>query len=817
MQSVTINSRVGKVAVLGAGVMGAQIAAHCINAKVPVILFDLPSKDDGSGKVNKNAIAQKAIDGLKKLKPSPLGISAQADLIQVANYEDDLELLKECDLIIEAIAERLDWKHDLYSKIAPFIAPHTILATNTSGLSITQLSEGFSGELKRRFCGVHFFNPPRYMHLLEIIPTKDTEPSILDALETFMTSTMGKGVVRAKDTPNFVANRVGVFSILAVFAEAKKYGLGFDTVDAITGSKLGRAKSATFRTSDVVGLDTMAHVIKTMENGLTNDPFSSIYKVPEVVEKLLAAGNLGQKTGAGFYKKAGKNILVFDAEKSNYIESSGSMDPAIERILKKPIAERLEMLRDADEPQAKFLWAIFRDIFHYIAVHLESIADSAREIDFAMRWGFGWNKGPFEDWQAAGWLKVANWIREDIEKGEALCKQALPEWVFNGAVATTGMVHSPAGSWSASENKYLQRSELPVYNKQRFRASLAGDNSADPKTAGQTLFENEGARVWIEDHAKDVVIVSFKSKMNTIGPDVMEALQKAVDLAEQSYPGVVVWQPTSLKLGAPGGPFSAGANLEAAMPLFMKHGANGIEPFVKSFQDTMMRLKYSQVPVVAAISGIALGGGCELLLQSAKRVVAIESYIGLVEVGIGLLPGGGGLKEAAIRAANGLALANGSTNYLDFIKTPFECAAMAKVSSSAHEAIQMGYLKPDDIIVANVHELLSQAQHQVKALSDSGYRPPLKKSIPVGGRSVISTVMGQLVNMRDGGFISEHDMFIAKRIIEVIAGGDVDAGTLVSEEWLLKLERQAFVELLGTAKTQERVMGLLQTGKPVRN
>lgn len=818
MQSVATQSpRIRKVAVLGAGIMGAQIAAHCINVNVPVILFDLPAKDDGSGKINKNAIAQKAIDGLKKLKPSPLGLSAQADLITVANYEDNLALLSECDLVIEAIAERLDWKHDLYSKIAPYIAPHAILATNTSGLSITDLSNGFSGELKTRFCGVHFFNPPRYMHLLELIPTKDTDPKILDALETFMTSTMGKGVVRAKDTPNFVANRVGVFSILAVFAEAKKYGLGFDTVDALTGSKLGRAKSATFRTSDVVGLDTMAHVIKTMENGLKADPFSAIFKVPEVVEKLLAAGNLGQKTGAGFYKKAGRNIQVFDGEKGEYIDSTGTMDPAIERILKKPIAERLEMLRDADEPQAKFLWAIFRDIFHYIAVHLDSIADSAAEIDFAMRWGFGWNKGPFEDWQAAGWLTVANWIKEDIEQGHALCKEPLPEWVFKSPVAVTGMVHSPAGSWSASQNQYCTRSTLPVYQKQIFKAALAGDGSPDPKTAGQTLFENEGARVWVDDKAKDVVIVSFKSKMNSIGPDVMEGLQKAVDLAEASYAGVVVWQPTSLKLGAPGGPFSAGANLEAAMPLFMKHGASGIEPFVKSFQDTMMRLKYSQVPVVAAISGIALGGGCELALQSAKRVVAIESYIGLVEVGIGLLPGGGGLKEAAIRAANGIALTNGGTNYLDFIKVPFECAAMAKVSSSAHEALQMGYLKADDIIVANVHELLSQAQHQVVSMSQAGYRPPLKKLIPVGGRSVISTVMGQLVNMKDGGFISEHDMFIAKRIIEVIAGGDVDAGTLVSEEWLLKLERQAFVELLATPKTQERVMGLLQTGKPVRN
>jgi 3-hydroxyacyl-CoA dehydrogenase len=811
------SSNIRQVAVLGAGVMGAQIAAHCINNKVPVILFDLPAKPGADGKpVSKNAISEKAIANLKKLKPAPLGLTNDADLIQVANYEDDLERLKECDLVIEAIAERLDWKHDLYEKVAPYIRSDAIFATNTSGLSITELSKGFSDELKKRFCGVHFFNPPRYMHLLELIPTSHTESPVLDQLETFMTKVMGKGVVRAKDTPNFIANRVGVFSILAVFAEAKKYGLGFDTVDALTGSKLGRAKSATFRTSDVVGLDTMAHVMKTMEQGLPNDPFAAHFKTPRVVETLITQGNLGQKTGAGFYKKVGKEIFVFDANSNQYVASTGSMEPLIERILKKPIAERLQLLRETDDPQAKFLWSIFRDIFHYIAIHLESIADTAREVDFAMRWGFGWNQGPFEDWQAAGWQQVASWVAEDIQKGEALCNAPLPAWVTQSAVATSGLVHTPEGSWSSKENRYVSRSNLAAYEQQCFKASIYGDGSVDARKAGQTIFENEGARVWVEDHQPKVLVISFKSKMNTIGPDVMEALQLAVDHAEKSYAGLVVWQPTSLKLGAPGGPFSAGANLEAAMPLFMKQGPAGIEPFVKSFQDTMMRVKYSQVPVVCAISGIALGGGCELSLHAARRVAAMESYIGLVEIGIGLLPAGGGLKEAAIRAAKGMQSVS-STNYLDFVKGSFENAAMAKVSSSAQEAFQMGYLQQGDIVVANVHEILAKAQEQVLSIYQSGYRPPLRSMIPVGGRSLISTVMGQLVNMRDGGFISEHDAFIAKRIIEVIAGGEVEAGTLVSEEWLLKLERQAFVELLATPKTQERIMGLLQTGKPFRN
>ena len=815
------NQPIRKVAVLGAGVMGAQIAAHCINTRVPVILFDLPTAAVEGKPVNKNAIALKALDTLRKLKPAPLGMAATADLIECGNYDDDLARLAECDLVIEAIAERLDWKHALYARVAPHIGPNAIFATNTSGLSITELSQGFSDALKQRFCGVHFFNPPRYMHLLELIPTVATDPAIVDRLEAFMTSTMGKGVVRARDTPNFVANRVGVFSILAVFAEAQKYGLGYDTVDALTGSKLGRAKSATFRTGDVVGLDTLAHVIRTMENGLKDDPFAALYTVPPVLEKLISSGRLGQKSGAGFYKKVGRDVLVLDAATDTYVPSAGAIEPLIERILKKPIGERFELLRESDDSQAQFLWAIFRDVFHYIAIHLESIADCAREIDFAMRWGFGWDRGPFEDWQAAGWTQVARWVQEDIDAGKALCSVPLPAWVTAGPVAERQAVHTPEGSWSAAQGSFIPRSTLPVYQKQVFRAALVGDGSPNPRTAGQTIFETTDLRAWIDPTPAaaghdEVLIVSFKSKMNTFSQDVLNGIARAVEIAEQSYAGLVIWQPTSLKLGTPGGAFSAGANLEAAMPLMMQGGPQGVEPFVKLFQDTMMRVKYAQVPVVCAVAGIALGGGCELVLQSARRVVAIESYIGLVEIGVGLLPAGGGLKEAAARAQRAMAAA-GSANYLDAIKGAFENAAMAKVSGSAHEALAMGYLSPDDIIVPNVHELLAQARHQVLAMHYAGWRPALPAPIAVGGRSIAATVMGQIVNLRDGGLISEHDAFIAKKIIDIMTGGDVDQGTLVSEEWLLKLERQAFCELLGHPKTMERVMGLLQTGKPVRN
>ncbi|MFJ2992550.1 3-hydroxyacyl-CoA dehydrogenase/enoyl-CoA hydratase family protein [Pandoraea sp. NPDC087047] len=805
---------VRKVAVLGAGVMGAQIAAHLVNAKVPVVLFDLPAKEGP-----KNGIVTRAVESLKKLSPAPFADKADAQYIEAANYEDDLEKLAGCDVVIEAIAERMDWKHDLYKKVSPHLAKHAIFASNTSGLSITELSEGFDADLKSRFCGVHFFNPPRYMHLVELIPTATTAPAILDQLETFLTSTLGKGVVRAKDTPNFIANRVGVFSILAVFAEAQKYGIAFDVVDDLTGSKLGRAKSATFRTADVVGLDTMAHVIKTMQDGLKDDPFAPTYATPPVLKALVEKGALGQKTGAGFYKKEGKVIKVLDPQSGEYVESGKKADEMVVRILKKAPAERLRLLRESTNPQAQFLWAVFRDVFHYIGVYLEQIADNAREVDFAIRWGFGWTTGPFEDWQAAGWKDIAQWVQEDIDAGKALSNAPLPKWVTSGKVAQAGGVHTAEGSYAPAKDAFVARSTLPVYQRQVFPASLVGESGADPRKFGKTIEENDAVRLWVDETPgqDDVLVVSFKTKMNTIGPDVIDGLTRAIDLAEQQYRGVVVWQPTSLKLGAPGGPFSAGADLEAAMPAFMMGGAKGIEPFIKKFQDGMMRVKYAQVPVVSAVSGIALGGGCELLLHSAKRVAALESYIGLVEVGVGLVPGGGGLKEAAIRAAEA-ATAAGSVQYLQFVTKSFTNAAMAKVSASALDARDMGYLKPTDTIVYNVHELLSVARNEARALAIAGYRAPLKPAgIPVAGRSGVSTIKASLVNMRDGNFISAHDFLIASRIAEAVCGGDVEAGSLVNEEWLLALERRAFIELLGTSKTQERIMGMLQTGKPVRN
>ena len=795
--------QVKKVAVLGAGVMGAQIAAHLVNVKVPVILFDLPAKEGP-----KNGIVSRAVDGLKKLKPAPLGVVEDAGLIQQANYEEHMELLKDCDLVIEAIAERMDWKLDLYKKIAPFLAPHAIVASNTSGLSITKLSEVLPEEIKPRFCGIHFFNPPRYMMLVELINTPTTQPQILDDLETFVTSNLGKGVVRAKDSPNFIANRVGIAGMLATMKEVSNFGLTYDVVDDLTGKKLGRASSGTFRTADVVGLDTMGHVIKTLQDTLSleTDPFYESFATPEVLKTLLEMGNLGQKSKAGFFKKVGRDILRFDLATKDYVPAGEKADEVYTRMLKKPAAERLKLLRDSEGAQGQFLWAILRNSFHYAAVHLASIADNARDVDFCMRWGFGLKQGPFELWQEAGWLTVANMVKEDIDAGKALCHAPLPDWVFKGPVADAGGVHTPEGSWNPSSGQFVMPRSLPVYARQHFPESVLGARAPQAETSGKTLHEDEAIRLWTPDD--EVLVASIKTKMHAIGPGVVEGLMQGLEMAEAGYQGLVIWSNDEM--------FSAGADLQAMLPAFMMGGVKAIDGAELEMQQAMLKLRYANVPVVSAIRGLALGGGCELAVYSAKRVAAMESYIGLVEVGVGLVPGAGGLTYIARRAAENAATSTGK-DLLPFLTEGFTAAAMAKVGTSALESRKLGYLLESDVIVPHKDELLFVAINEAKAMYKSGYRAPHKRLFPVAGRSGVATIKGSLVNMRDGGFISAHDFHIASLIANVVCGGDVDAGSLVSEEYLMTLERQAFCSLLTHPKTQERVMGMMSTGKPVRN
>jgi 3-hydroxyacyl-CoA dehydrogenase len=822
---------VRKVAVLGAGVMGAQIAAHLINARVPVMLFELAAKD---GDPNGNVL--KAIANLKKLEPSPLATKDCADLIEPANYDQHLEALRDCDIVIEAISERMDWKADLYRKVAPFLGEHTIFASNTSGLSINRLAASFPEQQRPRFCGVHFFNPPRYMHLVELIACDGTDAGILDELERFLVTTLGKGVVRAKDTPNFIANRVGVFSMLATIHHAERLGIGFDTVDALTGSLIGRPRSATFRTADVVGLDTFAHVVNTMRDTLPEDPWHKYYGVPAWLQGLIDQGALGQKSRKGVYQKVGRDIHVLDLQSGAYRNADGKADESVVEILKnKNVAERFAQLHASTHPQAQFIWAIFRDSFHYCALHLASIAHNARDLDFAIRWGFGWDTGPFEIWQSAGWRQIADWIAEDIAAGRAMVKASLPAWAVNPS--RTG-VHRPDGSFAPVPDAYQPRSALPVYRRQPFPDKLVGEE----RRYGSTIFETDGVRCW--HTGDDIAIVSFKSRMHAIGDDVLEDVQQAIAEAERNYAGLVIWQTEA--------PFSVGANLKktpagggekraapsALGKLFksVKREAESlalkaarqigvadqlmagklaeVEHLVEQFQITTQMLKYSMVPTVAAVDGLALGGGCEFIMHCDRAVATLESYIGLVEVGVGLLPAGGGCKEFAMRAA---AEAKGG-DMSPFLQKYFKAVAMAEVSRSAEQAREIGYLRPTDRVVMNRFELLEIAKSEARAMAAAGYRPPLRaKSIPVLGRSGISTIRAFVENMSAGGYISEHDKLIASKVATVMCGGDIEGGSLVDEQWFLDLERQHFMELIATEKTQARIEHMLKNGKPLRN
>ncbi|MFK2875861.1 3-hydroxyacyl-CoA dehydrogenase/enoyl-CoA hydratase family protein [Rhodanobacter hydrolyticus] len=790
--TTTPTLRIRKAAVLGAGVMGAQIAAHLTNAGVETVLFDLAAKEGP-----KSGIALKAIEHLKKLSPAPLADANLATAIIPANYDQHLALLEGCDLIVEAIAERMDWKLDLYKKIAPHVSPTAVLASNTSGLSINGLAEALPEEIRHCFCGVHFFNPPRYMHLVEVIPTRLTDPKVVEGLEAFLVTTVGKGVVIARDTPNFIGNRIGVFSMLATMHHTEQFGLGFDVVDALTGPAVGRPKSATYRTADVVGLDTMAHVIKTMADTLPDDPWHAYFKAPAWLSALIEKGALGQKNGAGFYRKAGKDIVVLDVAKQDYRASEQKASDEVTAILaiKNP-AEKFAKLRASQDKQAQFLWATFRDLFHYTAYHLANIADTARDVDFAIRWGYGWKLGPFETWQAAGWQQVAQWVQEDIAAGKAMSSAPLPAWVLDGRDG----VHGKDGSWSAANGKYKPRSAHPIYQRQLFPDPILGEKLDQ----GSTVWENDGVRLWtLGDDG--VGIISFKTKMHTVNDQVLDGIQHAIGVAEEKLRAVVIWQN--------GEPFSAGADLKGALCLLQAGKFDDFEQMVANFQRTSMRIKHALVPVVSAVRGLALGGGCEFQMHSARTVAALESYIGLVEAGVGLLPAGGGLHELAVRAAK----ANPADPF-ESLKKVFETVAMAKVSPSAIEAKNMGLLRDSDVIVFNAYELLYVAKRIALSLAESGYRPPLyQRSVPVAGDVGTATFKASLANLQAGYFASEHDIAIATRIADCLCGGNVERGSLVDEEWLLELERKHFVELAKTEKTQARIAHTMTTGKPLRN
>ena len=780
-----------KIAVLGAGVMGAQIAAHCVNAGIETLLFDLATKDGPA-----NGLIDKAIMNLGKLKPAPLATAQTAALLQSRNYEQNLADLSSCDLVIEAIAERLDWKEDLYKRISPHLTEKSILVSNTSGLSINSLSEVLPKQHREQFCGVHFFNPPRYMHLAELIPAKTTSKQLLDNLETWLTSHLGKGVIRAKDTPNFIANRIGVFSLLTTLHHTLAMDMGLDEVDAITGPLLGRPKSATYRTMDVVGLDTMQHVVHTMQEQLKDDPWHSSFKLPEWLSALIKEGHLGQKTGQGIYRKNGKNIEVYDIKSGNYRPSKSEISDELKAIMKNPDpVARMQSLNSSNNKQAQFLAACFKDLFHYCAFHLEGIADNVRDVDLAIRWGFGWMQGPFETWQLADLKKMAQFINESIEAKKALSIVKLPEWL-----SKITAFYTEEGAYSPQHNQYQARSTLPVYQHQFFPDRVL----KEPIHPTSVIYQNEGVCLW---HLKDdIAVVNFTSKANTIGQPVLDGLHEALDKAEKQCQGLIVYQHDASN-------FSSGADLRGVSLLIQENKMQGLETMIAQFQTMAMRLKYSVIPTVAALRGRALGGGCELMMHCDTVVAAFESYPGLVEVGVGLIPAGGGCKEMAMRAAS----QGQQADLMVFIQAYFQQIATAQVAGSATNAQQMGYLRSTDMDVMHVDEVLYAAEAKIKSMQAANYLPPLKKNFKVAGIEGHARLQSGLVNWLEGGFISKHDYFLANELAAVLCGGNLNQGTLVDEEWMLKLELEAFIKLASTPLTQARISHILETGKPLRN
>lgn len=792
----TPNFYVRRAAVLGTGVMGLRIAAHLANADVPVVLFGR----GGEGPNPKERV-RKLIDGLRKTDPSAFVTRDRNSYVDVGTYEHDLAELGSCDLVIEAIAEDWETKRDLYTKIGPHLAPATIVASNTSGLSINRLAELIPVASRKNFCGMHIFNPPRFMELIELIPSRQTDGAMLDRLETWLVSRLGKGVVRAKDTQSFVANRIGLFSILAVMHHAEKFGIGFADADALTGKVIQHPASGTFRTADMIGLDTLANVMDFQRETLPNDPWRDYYRAPTWFAGLVAKGALGLKTKGGIYRKVGKEIQVLDLATSAYIPSVQNVSQEVNDIFRiKDPAERFATLRASKDRQAQFLWACTRDIFHYCAYHLGDIADSARDVDCAMRWGWGWSVGPFEIWQAAGWKSMAQAIQGDIDAGKAMVKTSLPAWVlhYDG-------VYDGHNAFSPSDNKLKPRSELPVYRNQLLQDVLLGEK----RDYGETLMENDAVRLWrLPNVDKRIPILSFRSKMHALGKDVIDGLREALVLAEDEFDGLVLWHHA---------PFGVGADLSELVALAQAGKWDEVDALVAHFQGATKALRFAQVPVVAAVEGMAFGGGAEVAMHCAARVLALEAQLGLVEAGVGLIPAGGGCKEM-VRRASVAAKPRPLNDPWEDIQKVFRNVIRGVTSRSAHNAKEMGYASTCDTILFNPNEILYGAIREARALSEAGYHPPLPaRQIKVIGAPGRATLRMDLVNLREGGFMSAHDYVVSDAAALVLSGGDVDPGTLVDEDWLLGLERQQFVALAKTPETQARMVHMLQTGKPLRN
>ena len=798
--------RIKKIAIIGSGIMGSGIACHFANIGVEVLLLDivpreLTAKEKAKGltledKVVRNRLVNDALTTSLKSKPSPIYHQKFANRITTGNLEDDIAKVADVDWIMEVVVERLDIKKIVFEKLEKHRTPGTIISSNTSGIPIQFMNEGRSEDFRKHFAVTHFFNPPRYLKLFEVVPGPDCAQEVTDFLMMYGEKFLGKTSVLAKDTPAFIGNRIGIFGIQSLFHQVKELGLTVEEVDKLTGPVIGRPKSATFRTVDVVGLDTLVHVANGIYENCPNDEAHELFKLPGFINTMMDNKWLGSKTGQGFYKKSvdangKKEILTLDLDTLEYRPSKKAKFATLEltKTIDKPI-DRFKVLIGGKDKAGEFYRKNFAAMFAYVQNRIPEISDELFKIDDAMKAGFGWENGPFEIWDAIG-----------IEKGIELMKLEGTEpvtWI-------TDMLASGATSFYSIKEGTTYFYDIPS----KSATKKPGQESfiiLDNIRKSNAVFKNSG--VVIEDIGDGILNLEFQSKMNTIGGDVLAGVNKAIDLAEKDFQGLVV--------GNQAPNFSVGANIGMIFMMAVEQEYEELNYAIKYFQDTMMRMRYSSIPTISAPHGMALGGGCEISLHADKVVAAAETYMGLVEFGVGVIPGGGGSKEMALRASDSFSKGDVELNIL---QENFLTIGMAKVSTSAYEAFDLGLLqKGKDVIVVNKERQIATAKSHAKLMAESGYTQPVtRKDVKVLGKQALGMFLVGTDSMKDSKYISAHDMKIANKLAYVMAGGDLSEPTMVSEQYLLDLEREAFLSLCTERKTLERIQNMLKTGKPLRN
>jgi 3-hydroxyacyl-CoA dehydrogenase len=792
-----------RAAVIGAGVMGSGIAALLAGVGVKTYLLDIvprelteEEKKQGltlQDRAVRNRIASGALERLKKAQPAVLYDQADAELITPGNIEDNLDWLGEADWIIEAVFERLDVKREVFGKIERHRSPGSIVSSNTSGIPLRAILEGFSEDLQKHTLITHFFNPPRYMKLLEVVPGERTDPGVLAFIQDYAERALGKGVVLAKDTPNFIANRIGIFSIMHLIREMEEGGYRVEEVDKIFGPALGRPKSAVFRTMDLVGLDVIADVAKNMFERLPNDPQREIYRLPEFLQKMIAQGLLGRKAGQGFYKAVekdgGKVYLAFDYKTMDYRPQEEREFESLTRTKGlKDVRERVKAIASSDDPAGRLVWRSLSATICYAAELVPEISDTIYAVDNAMKWGFNWELGPFETWDALGVRETAERLAREGRKVPKLVQDLLKVGEsFYKRVDSKRLYFDLSGSY-----KELPRPEGVL---------ILGE----VREAKPPVRENKGAALL--DLGDGVACLEFRTRMNTIDQDVIDMIYTALEEVRRNFVGLVI--------GNEGEHFSAGANVLLILGAAQARDWEGLDRVVKRFQDANMAIKYFEKPVVVAPFGMTLGGGAEITMAAARVRAHIELYMGQVEFGVGLIPGGGGTKELLLRAME--AVPPGNVDLLPFVQRAFETIALAKVSSSAKDAKRLGFLRAEDGITMNRDRLLADAKAEVLKMHQLGFTPRQPRKIKVLGRNGYGALLIGIKNYQWGNYITEHEALMARKLARVMTGGDLPEGAEVSEQHLLDLEREAFLSLCGTTKTQERIQHFLSTGKTLRN